>query len=678
MINFAFYDIRMKFIIQRILKIPKGIYWNLVIGLILLLLMTLLRLVLVFTFRLSESFNPHFWTISLMGLRYDIRMVSIALLFFFLLGLIPALDPFKRKSGKWVSLVLWMILIFMFAIFYSVDFANYAYLSQRVTASVLNYLGNASISLKMVWQTYHAGWLLLALLLSVAVLFAIIKTIYNKVQLKGEPVSKKYRIFWSIGFFCLLAIGIFGRIGQFPLRWSDAFSLNNDEAANIALNPFESFFSTLNFRHSGYDKPKVKAYYPWMAAYLGVDHPDSNTLNFERKITGETDSSKPNVVLVICESFSMYKSSMVNNPLNTTPFFNDLCKNGIFFNRCFTPSYGTARGVWAAVTGVPDVEWNKTSSRNPAAVDQHSIIDDFKGYEKYYFIGGSASWANIRGVLTNNIGNLHLFEQKDYDAKSVDVWGISDKHLFLEANKNIAKAKAPFFAVIQTADNHRPYTIPQEDLNEFKKNTVPKDTLRKYGFESNDEYNAFRYTDFCYSKFIKAAQKEAYFKNTIFVFVGDHGIRGSAGDMLPKAFTTTGLTNMYVPLLFYAPALLHINQYSFACSQVDVLPTIAGLCKIGYTNTTMGEDLLAPKHLSQPEHYAFTIDIDNKLIGVVNDHSYYGYQFSNKQKQNYVSVVDNNAPLGSDSLKEKLHNITDAFFETSRYMILTNKKNKKR
>jgi phosphoglycerol transferase MdoB-like AlkP superfamily enzyme len=640
--------------------------------------MSVLRLALVIAFRLSNDFIPHFWAIFLLGVRYDTRMVCISLLVIFLLGTLPVLDPFKNKWGKKISFILWSVLLIIFIIFYTVDFANYAYLSQRVTASLLNYWGDKGISTRMIWQTYHVGWVVLGLIIVGILLFRTILFFYNKTLHQEGVSSKGVRILWNILFFCLLALGIFGRAGQFPLRWSDAFVLDNDYSANIALNPFESFFSTLNFRHSGYDAEKVREHYAWMVQYLGVDHPDSNTLNFERKIKGNGTTSRPNVVLVICESFSMYKSSMVNNPLNTTPFFNDMCNRGIFFNRCFTPAYGTARGIWATVTGVPDVEWNKTSSRNPAAVDQHSVINDFKGYEKYYFIGGSASWANIRGLLTNNISGLHLFEQENYAAKTVDVWGISDKHLFLEANKNLAKENKPFFAVIQTADNHRPYTIPNEDLAEFKKKDVPADTLRKYGFDSKEEYNAFRYTDFCYRKFMEAAQKEKYFRNTIFVFVGDHGIRGNAGNMLPKAFTTTGLTNMYVPLLFYSPAILHPAGYNFTCSQLDILPTIADLCGISYTNTTLGENLLSPAHLSQPNHYAFTFDVDNKIIGVVGDEIYYGYQVNNQRKQNYVSMVDNKVPAVPDSLKEKMHFITDAFYETSRYLILSNKKNKKR
>jgi phosphoglycerol transferase MdoB-like AlkP superfamily enzyme len=136
---------------------------------------------------------------------------------------------------------------------------------------------------------------------------------------------------------------------------------------------------------------------------------------------------------------------MCGNPLNTTPYFNELCKQGVFFKNCFSPAYGTARGVWAIITGIPDVTTNKTASRNPNLVDQQTVLNDIKGYEKFYFIGGSASWANIRGLLTGNINNLHLYEQEDYRSAKVDVWGISDKNLFLEASRILKKETTPFY-----------------------------------------------------------------------------------------------------------------------------------------------------------------------------------------------------------------------------------------
>jgi phosphoglycerol transferase MdoB-like AlkP superfamily enzyme len=81
-----------------------------------------------------------------------------------------------------------------------------------------------------------------------------------------------------------------------------------------------------------------------------------------------------------------------------------------------------------------------------------------------------------------------------FSSPKMNVWGISDKNLFLEANKTFKQQQKPFFAIIQTADNHRPFMIPEED-KDFE-NIVPGDTLRKYGFESIDEYNSFRYSDF--------------------------------------------------------------------------------------------------------------------------------------------------------------------------------------
>jgi len=61
-----------------------------------------------------------------------------------------------------------------------------------------------------------------------------------------------------------------------------------------------------------------------MSHYLQVENPDSIALRYERKIVADSmpqiGSQQPNVVLVICESFSAYKSSMYGNPLNTTPF----------------------------------------------------------------------------------------------------------------------------------------------------------------------------------------------------------------------------------------------------------------------------------------------------------------------------------------------------------------------
>ncbi|TDH25483.1 LTA synthase family protein [Segetibacter sp. 3557_3] len=653
------------------LKIPRYIQWLILTGLFFLLLMTLLRIALVYTgdhHRSSNGLLPAF----VLGIRYDLRVVCIVAMLSFLLGSLKFLHPFQTRRGNWLSLLLWSIFIIVFVSFYVFDFAHYAYLAQRLNGSVLNYLEDAKLSLGMVWQSYPVIWILIALASSIFLLIGLVRTIYNYILSKPIKSNRNSRIVWGITFFLLLSVGIFGRVGQFPLRWSDAFSLADDYKSQVALNPFQSFFSSLSYRHATYDLKKVRRHYPYMADHLNVTTPDSIALNYKRFVTHDAKAPKPNIVLVICESFSAYKSSMMGNPLNTTPFFNQMVAKGVYFDKCFSPSYGTARGVWAIITGIPDVQLQKTSSRNPAAVDQHTIINDFEGYEKFYFLGGSTSWANIRGLLTNNIAGLNLYEEGSYQAAKIDVWGISDKNLFLEANKVLASRSQPFFAVIQTADNHRPYTIPEEDLDEFERKRVPADTLRKYGFGEVDEYNAFRYTDFSFRKFMEAAAKESYYSNTIFVFVGDHGIKGDAGTMLPRAFSTQSLTSEHVPLLFYAPSMMKPARYSYPASQLDILPTIAGLAKVNYTNTTLGKDLLAADS-TWSEKVSFIIDVDSRTIGVVTDSCFYSYNMSGQNEQ-LSSILNNNPVQLTKASRSKYRAITDAYYETSRYLLLNNKK----
>jgi phosphoglycerol transferase MdoB-like AlkP superfamily enzyme len=651
-------------------NIPKTVRLVLAIGIIFLLIMSLLRLALYIVFPSQGhsfvSLLPCFW----LGIRYDIRYAGILTVLLLITGSLPFLDPFRRRAGqRWLfSVVSLAALCVVF--FYCVDFAHYAYLSQRLSASVLNYLTDTGISAGVVWQTYPVLRILLVLIAGTWLIRQGIKMVFQRIrQRESGPVTRGARVGWFVAAILLTGLGIFGRIGQYPLRWSDAFSEGGDYQANLSLNPFQSFFSSLKFRHSTYDEAKVKAAYPVLAPYFGWDS------GYDRVYAG-LPGPKPNVVVVICESFSGYKSSMWGNPLNTTPFFDSLCQSGLFFDHCFTPSYGTARGVWAVVTGIPDVApATSTSSRNPAAVDQHTIINDFDGYNKFYFLGGSTSWANIRGLLTNNIRDLHLYEQEDYQAPKVDVWGISDKNLFLEATKVLKQQQGPFFAVIQTADNHRPYTIPKEDQGIFHSIRVSADSLRKFGFASNEEMNAFRYTDYGYRTFIEAASKEKFFRNTIFLFVGDHGIPGDAGDMFPRAWTADRLTAEHVPLLVYAPGMPGGRRFSFDCSQVDILPTLAGLCHIPYRNTTLGRDLFDTVR-NRGKGMAFIYDPDQAYIGVVSSGYFYRRGLITG-KEEMASVMGNDqVPAGAagEPVRRELAQLAEGMYETARYMLLKNKK----
>jgi phosphoglycerol transferase MdoB-like AlkP superfamily enzyme len=719
------------------IALPRLVIWMTFIGLVLLVFMTILRWIFFLHFRpeaytISNSIDAiwlgvHFDTRIIAGIilfpfvignlhirynsknRYTIgtivqliltAAVMVLLLLFMKKGHVPVsslvymailfalilvwvifaknCNPFENNVSRRIFKIYFLLISLALSFLYVVDFEYFDYLHQRLNASILNFSSDAGTSASMVWQTYPVFWLTLLVVVVSLLVFGIINYFFNKI--KKSPYRGKGFSGFATGFVfaLILGLGIFGKFNQYPLRWSDAFAFNDDFKANLSLNPVQSFLSTLEFRNSTYNLAKVKAYYPLMAQYLGVDHPDSTTLNYDRSYTFHPSSNPPNVVIVICESFSAYKSSMWGNPLNTTPYFDQMCQHGIFFDRCFTPAWGTARGVWAVVTGIPDVEFPNTSSRNPGYVDQHTIINDYTGYDRYYFIGGSSSWANIRGLLTNNISGLHIYEQGSYKAHSIDVWGISDKRLFLAANRVFKNEKKPFIAVIQTADNHRPYTIPDEDKAAFKLEKYPQDTLLKYGFQSNEELNAFRYTDFSFKTFIEAAQKEPYFKNTIFVFVGDHGIRGQAGSMFPKAWEIDGLTTQHVPLLFYAPDLLTPQRIDRTCSQLDLVPSVTALAHIPFTNTTIGQNLFDTTRVRNVrfKDAAFLFDPNLKQIGIVTDEYCYVHNLLSGT-QDFRSSVNNDSLSKTPAMEvdfNAIKTLAQAYYETARYMLAHNKK----
>ncbi len=662
------------------IKIPKKIGWTLTLGICFLILMSLLRIVIGIVFKAPTSELGNYTPTYLLGFRYDLRYVGIIMMLTFIIGLFPKLDPFVTSIGKKITVGIWLFFSLSLFLIYAADFVHFAYLRQRLNASILSYLDNLTISLQMIWQSYPIIWIVIGFFLTVFSFYKLILFTFKRFEKNNMP-NKGGKII-SIIFFLFFSYCIVGNVvysgGQYPLRWSNAYSLGSDYKANLALNPYQSFFSTLDFRNSKVDTELLKNNYQVISDYLQIpiDQQNANTLSFKRTYTpvnNDTISKQiKNIVLVICESFSMYKSSMIGNPLNTTPYFNEMCKQGVFFNRAFSPAYGTARGVWAVLTGTPDVQTGRTSSRNPLAVDQHTIISDFKNYEKYYFLGGSASWANIRGLLTNNISDLNIFEQGTYKYKEVDVWGISDHDLFTEANNTLKKREVPFFAIIQTADNHRPYTIPAADFPLFQKRNVSKDSLQKFGFESNDEYNAFRYTDFCIAQFIEAAKKESYFKKTLFVFVGDHGLKGDAGNMLPRIISDNGLTYMHVPLLFYAPKILKPKNVSIPVSQIDVLPSIASLTNIAYTNMTLGRNVFSLINKSNTNQI-FLYDDFAQSIALYNNTYYYGYPIKNPTNFKF-QIDENKENIKNDSISNSMKMLTGIIYETSKYMLIHNKK----
>ena len=619
------------------------------------------------------------------GFKFDLRLALLINLPILLLGWLWHLNAVKSSAFRLSSLVYLLLAHSVLILIYFIDLGHFDYLRLRIDVTILRFLQDLAISKQMVSESYpvaaiSAGYTLLLLLL-----FWILTRLFRSAA--GFP-STQYRG-WrkaavTLSAAILFVVGIYGKISYYPLRWSDAFFSTNSFVSALSSNPVLYFYETLKNRDSGYDLAQSKKHYPVMAEYLDIgknqspgnnQNPAQDRLSFARveNSSSHLNAERPNVLLVFLESFGFYKTGLSGNPMDPTPNFDAMARQGILFDRHYVPHGGTARSVFTLVTGIPDIEMVKTSTRNPMLVDQNSIISAFEGYEKYYFLGGSASWGNIRGLLSSNIPELTIYGEGSYESPHQDVWGISDLHLFEEANAILRKSKEPFFAIIQTSGNHRPYTIP-DDNRGFKVRDVSSEEVSPYGFRSVGDYNSFRFMDHSLGEFLKQLQNEPYAQNTIFVFFGDHGNNREAKHMFPGEEQLM-LTEYHVPLVFYAPGLIkEARVISTTASEVDILPTTASLAGLSYSNSTFGRDLFDPRFDRQ--RYAFTFERTRPpVLGLIGEKYYFKMRDGGTKRELYDIHSDTpkiNLARQIPELADELATLAQAYYESIRYVRYNN------
>jgi phosphoglycerol transferase MdoB-like AlkP superfamily enzyme len=534
-----------------------------------------------------------------LGARFDARVCLVTVAAMWLLSSLPwlgsRLRP-PRARAFWRAC--WLIAAFVWCAAVVFDAGHYAYLSQRLSAVLFSLVRDGGEAGGMVWQTYPV----LRILLGVAAWLLACHLLFGRLwawAVATPPVRPWPARLAETAVVLLAVFVVHGKFSQYPLRWSDAVELPQVFAQQLAQNPLHSLYDTWSFRTQRLDDAQMRPDADAIRAFVGLPPlKPGEPISFLRTVPSKlAPAGQPplNVVVVLLESFAAHKTGVLGNPLGATPSFDALANDGLLFTRMMSAHAHTARGVFATVTGMPDVSTPSTASRNPAAVNQHTIVNEFKGYDKFYFIGGSTSWANVRGVLNANIDGIEIYELGRLKSPAVDVWGVSDKNLFFEASDLFRQQTKPFFAIIQTSGNHRPYTIPGEDLKDFKPPEPSEADLKKQGFISRDEFRAFAYLDWCIGQFMQRARQEKYFQNTVFAFIGDHGIIGPTGSHLPRSWLDLSITQGHTPLLVYSPMRVKPERRDHWAQQVDVMPTLASLVGIGYRNTTLGRDLLDPR-----------------------------------------------------------------------------------
>ena len=627
-----------------------------------------------FDFDSSEIKNAFF-----LGTRFDLKLSSLVVFPIAILILILNNRFFSKPFFKKIALYYWVISYVLITIFYLLDFGFYSYLNTRIDATALRFTTNLKISLQVMVESYPVfSGLFLLLILG----FLVYKFSHWQFKISSKNniiISIKKKSFYFAGTIIVLSFFIYSSFTHYPLRWSQAFFSKNIAINQFTLNPILYFFDSFAFRSEGVDFEDFKRYYPIISENLNLP---KDTIFFERKMIFKNASTeKMNVVFVMLESLGVKPLGYYGNAANASPHIDSLLKKSIHFSNFYVHKSGTAASVFASVTGLPDVDDINTASRNPMIIDQRILFDQFDGYEKLYLIGGSANWANIRGVFQANIAGLHIFEEGSYDMENrADVWGIDDYELFKESDeefKKLHEQKKPFVAYIQTASNHIPFTVPneKEEFKPLSKDSISPVVLEKSGFKSIEQLNALRYLDFNIGKFLQRAKKSGYYNNTVFVFFGDHNTAMNPTEKYSKEYDLN-IQLQHVPFIIHTPKILAPIEIKTYGKLIDLFPTVMSLMNINHTNYTLGRNLLDPFAAKDSFSFVYLRMNGEPAIGILKDSLYFSKTLVTNTKGLYDLRTKTMDDLSkTDSIKaSQMDSLLMAYYHSTKYLYFNNKK----
>ena len=362
------------------------------------------------------------------------------------------------------------------------------------------------------------------------------------------------------------------------------FSLSDNRVANeLAANGASSFFRALRTQELDYP------------AYYATRDPDANlrTLASELGSAGGTfmrlserrlDREFParpdglgrlNVVVVVSESFGAEFSRLYGSDRDWTPNFDAFAREGLWFRRMYASGTRTVRGLEAIVTSLPPIP-SVSVLRRPGNenIANWGAVMRAHGYHTSFLYGGYGYFDNMNYFFAHNGFEVRDRRQIPQPVRFENIWGVADEDLFdmaLDYYDGLHAAGRPFFSIVMTTSNHKPFTF-RPGIPGVK----PSGGGREAGV---------RYADFALGYFLREARRHAWFDDTLFVVVADHGARVYGRADIP-------LRSYEIPMMFYSPKHLRPGVVDTMTTQIDIAPTILGLLGLPYRAPFFGRDVL--------------------------------------------------------------------------------------
>ena len=503
-----------------------------------------------------------FLSLCYYGLAFDTTAILYVNLLFIVFSILPFWKNTTIGYQKFLFYLYFATNIFAYS-FNFIDFIYYKYSLTRTTTAALEVVKHETNKSTLFLSFLVNYWHVFVLLILCTVLWIYL---YKKVNVRNLVCIKLVPYFvFSIVSLLLIATLIIGGIrgGDFqkstrPINLVDAGKhVKKINHSDIVLNTPFAIIRTL-FSNS-FRKPD----------FLDVTEAIIAEKIQPIKQYANNSPTKPNVVVFILESYSREYIGAFNSILKVqnhkthAPFLDSLSQHSMIFPNAFANGRQSIHGMSSVLAGIPAFKDAFTSSPYPKQKIE-SLVSTLKseGYNTSFFHGaangsmGFQGFGNILGI-ENYYGRTEFNDDSQYDG----FWGIWDEPFLQFMKKTLDTKKSPFMATVFTVSSHEPYIIPEKYKNKFKEGNIPM-------------HKCVEYTDFALKRFFNEAKKSAWFSNTIFVLVADHGNQVFYDEYNQQ------VNRFAVPIIIYKPNSKYVGIDHDLAQQIDIYPTILDM--IGY------------------------------------------------------------------------------------------------
>ncbi|MFT3981694.1 MAG: LTA synthase family protein [Ferruginibacter sp.] len=497
------------------------------------------------------------------GCRMDMSMAAyISLPICFFVAAAIFIKAFRKKSlyFTYSAIVILPILMLLFA-----DTGLFKAWGIRVDDSFLKYLASPKEAWASVSHLPVFAIILLFIVLYALLLF-VLKRWLNKIfpVFDNVPGWSEVIVLLLMGAFI---IPIRGGFQLAPLNQSSVYFSQNNYSNLAAINPVWNFMRSLTFRTKGDKNPFVAMSEPEAKSEL------SALFAHDSIPMPAVSSGKPNVIVIVWESFTEKAIHTKNNGMEITPGFNRLRKEGIYFSNIYATGDRTDKGIVGVLSGYPAQPLTSIVKQPTKAATLPMLPYSFKenGYQTAFYYGGELEFANMKAYLLScgfsRFTSIIDFDKKDQNSK----WGTHDGVVMSRFVKDLSVAKQPFFYTWLTLSSHEPFETP------VKKVIEGKDEESKF-------LNSLHYTDEVLFSFIEQCKQQPWWNNTIVAIVADHGHHlpdlGSkeknfripmlllGGAVQPAVITKTGSQNDLAAILSWKAGLSY-RQFSWSKNILD-------------------------------------------------------------------------------------------------------------